>query len=327
MAEQATYILNQYQLTVEDVRKGRGQWIVHAQEGVYALKECCMGEDRLHLFKDLTDHIEGAAEVCVQRIVCTTDGTLAARDVDDTLYMLQTFSEGRECNITDSREWGQAVRLLARLHQGMQFETPEETPLYSLAAEFHRRNRELRRIRRYLKEKKQKNDFERMLYQQYGFFMEEALKTEEEWLSYEKLFEEGRCLKFCHGDYQHHNVWFCPDGIMILNLERFMADYPCRDLYLFMRKFLEKHDWDPRLGAGMLGIYESCRRLPLEEKISLIYRFAYPEKFWKIANHYFNGKKFFTPEKNEEKLCKLLKQEQARQYFIESVLREGILSL
>ncbi|MCD8380579.1 MAG: hypothetical protein LUC95_09765 [Lachnospiraceae bacterium] len=326
MAEQAAYILNQYQLTVEDVRKGRDQWIVRAGEGLFVLKECHMGEEHLELLKDLTDHIEGSTQVFVQHLVSTGDGALMARDIDDTPYMLQTFSEGRECNIRDSREWGQAVHLLAEMHKGMQLQTQKEVPSYSLAAEFHRRNKELRRIRRYLKEKKQKSDFERLLYQQYGLFLEEALRTEEEWLSYEKLFEEERQVWFCHGDYQYHNVWLCPDRTMILNLEKFMADLPCRDLYQFMRKFLEKHDWDEYLGSQMLGIYESDRRLLLEEKISLIYRFAYPEKFWKIANHYFNSKKFFTQGKNEEKLLKLFAQERARQNFIESVLREKILS-
>ncbi len=325
MAEQAAYILNQYQLTVEDVRKGRGQWIVRGREGVYALKECRMGEERLKLFRDMTDHILTASGVLVQQIVCTEEGTLFARDVDDTPYMLLTFCEGRECNTRDSGECKQAIYLLADLHQGMQMDTVDDIPFYSLAAEFGKRNKELRRIRRYLKEKKQKNDFERLLYQQYGLFMEQALRTEEEWLPYEKIFEEGRRAWFCHGDYQHHNVWLGTDRIMILNLEGFMADAPCRDLYQFMRKLLEKNDWNQRMGEEMLAAYESRRSLLLEEKLSLIYRFSYPEKFWKIANHYFNSKKNFTPGKNAEKLFRLLKQEEARQDFIENMLKERVL--
>ncbi|MCD7864202.1 MAG: phosphotransferase [Lachnospiraceae bacterium] len=208
MAEQAAYILNQYQLTVEDVRKGRGQWIVQAKEGVFALKECRMGEERLNLFENLTEHIVRTTQVLVQQIVRTKEDTLIARDIDETPYMLQTFCEGRECNIRDGREWRQAVCLLADLHQGMQMETTSQAPSYSLAEEFGRKNRELRRIRRYLKEKKQKNEFERLLYQQYGQFMEQALQTEEEWLPYERIFEEERSAWYCHGDYQHHNVWF-----------------------------------------------------------------------------------------------------------------------
>ncbi len=325
MAEQAAYILNQYQLTVEDVRKGRGQWIVRGREGVFALKECRMGEERLKLFRDLTEHILTTTGVVIQQIVCTEEGALFAKDVDDTPYMLQTFCEGRECNTRDGRECRQAIYLLADLHRGMQMEAPDDIPPYSLEAEFQRRNKELRRIRRYLKEKKQKNDFERLLYQQYGLFMEQALRTEEEWRPYEKIFEEDRRAWFCHGDYQHHNVWLGQDRTMILNLEGFMADVPCRDLYQFMRKLLEKNDWDQCLGEEMLAAYESRRSLLLEEKISLIYRFSYPEKFWKIANHYYNSKKFFTPGKNEEKLARLLEQEQARQDFIECALKGRVL--
>ncbi|MCD7806809.1 MAG: CotS family spore coat protein, partial [Lachnospiraceae bacterium] len=298
-----------------------GQWIVYAGEGVFALKECRMGEEHLKLLKDLTDHIAQTTGISVQQIVSTGDGTLTARDIDDTSYMLQTFCEGRECNIRDSREWGQAVRLLAGMHRGMQFDAYDRISLCSLDAEFHKRNRELRKIRRYLKEKKQKNEFERILYNQYGCFLEQALKVEEDWRPYEQIFAEERKMWFCHGDYQYHSVWFGADRTMILHLEKYMADVPCRDLYQFMRKFLEKNNWDKQLGEEMLEIYEQERTLPLEERISLIYRFSYPEKFWKIANHYYNNKKCFTPEKSGEKLLKVFSQERARQNFIEDCLK------
>ncbi|MCD8068863.1 MAG: phosphotransferase [Lachnospiraceae bacterium] len=321
MAEQAANILGQYELTVEDVRKGRGQWIVYSKEGVFSLKECRSGEEHLKLLKDLTDHIVETVGTKVQQIVVTPQGALTVRDVDDTPYMLQTFCEGRECNIRDSREWEQAIRLLAQMHRGMRFDAYGRISLFSLDGEFHKRNRELRKIRRYLKEKRQKTEFERILYNQYGCFLEQALRAEEEWLPYEGIFAEERKMWFSHGDYQYHNVWFGADRTMILNLEGYMADLPCRDLYQFMRKILEKNNWDQRLGQKMLDIYEKERELPLEEKISLIYRFSYPEKFWKIANHYYNGKKCFTPGKSEEKLQKVFSQEKARQSFIEGCLK------
>ena len=63
------------------------------------------------------------------------------------------------------------------------------------------------------------------------------------------------------------------------------------------------------------------RSLSFVEQISIIYRFAYPEKFWKIANYYFNAKKSFVPEKSMEKLEKLLEQESQKTLFINGVMR------
>ena len=74
------------------------------------------------------------------------------------------------------------------------------------------------------------------------------------------------------------------------------------------------------MGKRILGIYGEERTLSFVEQISLMYRFAYPEKFWKIANYYFNGKKSFVPEKSMEKLEKLLEQEAAKKRFIKEVL-------
>ena len=154
-------------------------------------------------------------------------------------------------------------------------------------------------------------------------FFEKALEVEEEWRAYEAFcVKQSDTLAFCHGDYQHHNVWLSYHDVMILQFEKFSADLPCRDLYLFMRKFLEKNNWNIETGREMLELYEKERELTCAERISMIYRFAYPEKFWKIANYYFNSKKSFMPEKNTEKLERLLEQDNDREKFISEILRK-----
>ena len=55
------------------------------------------------------------------------------------------------------------------------------------------------------------------------------------------------------------------------------------------------------------------------EYIDLYYRLAYPEKFWKIANFYFHSNKAWIPQRNMEKLEKLLEQEESKKIFLEQV--------
>ena len=52
------------------------------------------------------------------------------------------------------------------------------------------------------------------------------------------------------------------------------------------------------------------------------YRLAYPEKFWKIVNFYYNSRKAWIPGKNQEKLEKLVAQEKEKQKFLDAVFRE-----
>lgn len=325
MADQALSTLEQYDLEIKGVRKGRGSWIVNCREGDFMLKEYNGGEAKALQQKALTDKIRQETGVLVQEIVLNKEGMLLTKDSEERTYTLQTFMEGRECNVKERSECEAAIQTMARMHKGM-FLTEAggnaETVPYSLKKEFAKRNTELRRIRRYLKEKRQKNDFERFLHKSLPVFFEKALEVEESWEGYEKLCRgKGTDLPLCHGDYQHHNVWLDYDEIMILQFEKYLPDLPCRDLYLFLRKLLEKNNWDSTIGKEMLDIYEKERPLPYIEQISMIYRFAYPEKFWKIANYYFNSKKSFIPEKSMEKLEKLLEQETEKETFINNVLR------
>ena len=98
-----------------------------------------------------------------------------------------------------------------------------------------------------------------------------------------------------------------------------MRDYPIRDLYLFMRKLLEKNNWSQTLGDTLLETYNKERSLSGKDYIQLRYRFAYPEKFWKIVNFYYNSGKAWIPGRNMEKIEKLFAQEREKQLFLESL--------
>lgn len=327
MAEAVLDTLEQYELEIRAVRKGRGFWIVNSREGDFVLKEYKGSAERAALQRALTEKVAEETSVLAQQILPNKEGALLSTDAEEKTYVLQTFMEGRECNIKEERECALAVSEMARMHKGMWLEKSEGMSVfpYSLKREFAKRNTELRRIRRYLKEKRQKNDFERFLYKHYNYFFEKALAVEEEWDTYEDFcMRDIAELSFSHGDYQHHNVWLSHHEVMILQFEKFAPDLPCRDLYLFLRKLLEKNNWNTETGKAILEIYEKERVLPCAEKISMIYRFLYPEKFWKIANYYFNSKKSFMPEKNMEKLEKLLEQDERREIFINETLRNNL---
>ncbi len=326
MVDQTQGILEQYELEIVNIRKGRGNWIVNCKNGDFVLKEYNGSEDKANLQKTLTDFIMENTDVIVQQIVQNKEGTLFTKDREENNYTLQTYREGRECNLKDDEECRMAIHAMARMHKGMYIEKEkisEAVIPYSLKYEFEKRNTELRRIRRYLREKRNKNDFERFLYGNFNAFFEKALEVEEEWNLYEKYSQPaGKEMIFCHGDYQHHNVWISFQDVMVLQFEKYLTDLPSRDLYLFMRKLLEKNNWDKQIGLHVLKEYEKERPLPAIERISMIYRFAYPEKFWKIANYYFNSKKSFIPEKNMEKLDKLLVLEQQKENFIGDILKK-----
>ena len=59
--------------------------------------------------------------------------------------------------------------------------------------------------------------------------------------------------------------------------------------------------------------------MPEEEYDSLGGLLMFPEKFWKVANHYMSSNKAWIPEKDVEKLKKVMEQEALRLKFVENL--------
>lgn len=327
MNDRAVALLEQYDVEVLRVRKGRGAILCDTDKGCLIFKEYTGNADRIRMQNTLLQHINGLQKVAVESIMPTKEGELFVKDSDELRYVLKTYREGRECNIYDKAECMEAVRLLAHLHDCTKL--PKDTEglphAFSQEKEYEKHNKELKRVRKYLQQRSQKSWFEISLLNAYNMFLEQALSVTEEWSGYMKSLggeAEENAHIYCHGDYQYHNILRSEEGWFLINFEKCIPDNPIRDLYLLMRKLLEKSNWSVPLGKELLETYEQERPISAISRIDLYYRLAYPEKFWKIVNFYYNSGKAWIPERNREKLEKLVRQEESKQYFLNEVFRD-----
>lgn len=192
--------------------------------------------------------------------------------------------------------------------------------MFSPEREYERYNRELRRIRKRLRDKSTQTDFEVFLLKHYGFFMEQAVQALNQIkASGSEAFcrEQARAGMLCHGDFQYHNILFTEKGIFIMNYEKCVQDVQIRDFYLFFRKIMEKNNWNQEIGEQLIRGYDSVRGIDSKEMEQLYLRLCYPEKFRKVVSFYYNSGKSWIPGKNREKLERMIVQEQARQRFLE----------
>ncbi len=319
--EKATALLEQYDIEVIRTRKGRDAILCDTTQGVLAFKEYSGNESHLNMEQQLLQRIANEGQVRTDALLTTKEGALFVKDKDGKDYILKTYYEGRECNIFDKNECMTAMELLANLHNSMELEEPMEVSMVpSPLQEYEKRNRELTRIRSFLGKRSQKQLFERLLSNAMETYLEQAKQITKEWKEYEEaqgsLQKQYTC---CHGDYQYHNIIFCEKNWYVINFERCQYGSQVEDIYLLMRKLLEKSGWSHTLGKELLESYQKIRPISAYDYIDLYYRLAYPEKFWKIANFYYNSRKVWIPEKNIEKLNKVLEQETARQTFLEKV--------
>lgn len=188
-----------------------------------------------------------------------------------------------------------------------------------LTEEIERHTREMKKVRNFMRTRKKKSAFELRFLEMYDQFMEQA------WEVQERLRNSGapelyrQCIRerrVCHGDYSQHNIFFDREGAVAVNYARCCFDTQVADFYQFFRKIMEKQGWNQKLGIEMIHAYQTVRPLSDTEFENFCIRLAYPEKFWKLANHYFNSRKTWMPEKNLQKLEILDAQEKRRGDFV-----------
>ena len=327
MNDRAVGLFDNYEIEVHRTWKGRGAILCESDRGLLILKEYSGPMNKI-LFQDtLLKHIKEAGFQLAESILRTKDEELLVYDQDRIPYIVKTYFEGRECNIREPEECRQAVKVLAGLHNCSDlsfWDGLTSQPIFHIEKEYEKHNRELKKVQRFLRGKSQKSAFEIYLMEHYDYFFDIALQTAEE-MRYDiydgktKELEEFPIV--CHGDYQYHNIIQTTGGIALVNFEKCVRDHPVRDLYLFMRKLLEKSNWSQTLGDTLLNAYDSERTLSGKDYMHLYYRFAYPEKFWKIVNFYYNSGKAWIPNRNMEKLEKLLAQEKEKIDFLKTVFK------
>ena len=329
MNERALSLLEQYDIEVLRTRKGRGTFICETKMGNLVFQEYRGNPEKLKLQQRVLERIKILGLVRAEELICNKENELFVKDSDEICYILKNYVDGSECDIYDNRECTEAMQLLARLHHCMEDIDMEGQTLqpYSPLKEYEKHNRELLRVWGYLRKKGQKQVFEKSLFNAMEYFVPLATQVTEEW----KLIEEGRKdmpergslnPAICHGDYQYHNILKNAQGWHIVNFEKIQGDDPVRDVYLFVRKVMEKCNWDIEKGRDLLRAYEAVRSLSAYSRKDLYFRFAYPEKFWKIANFYFNSPKSWIPEKNREKLKLVIEQEEAKNKFLKEVFEK-----
>ncbi len=216
-----------------------------------------------------------------------------------------------ECDTRSKEDIFKSIRTMAELHQRMHIPTVEYYIEPSLENGYLRHNQELKKIRSFIRKRGASSPFEKI----YLATVEDFLRDGEE--AYAALRESGYQElrrkaetegEVCHGEYNQHNVLILKSGTAVTNFEHWGFDTQMADLYRFMRKILEKYNWDVRFGKEMLKAYHEIKPVSKEEWINLKIRFSYPEKYWKLANYYYTHRKTWISVKNTEKLQNLIRQ-------------------
>jgi len=317
-----------YGFHVDVLRKGRGSWILETDHGLRLLKEYRGSVKRLEFEEQVLQSVSELETLKVDQYVRNAEGELLTTAGDGTRFVVKEWYADRECELNDEREVLSAVRALALLHR--QFRTigkREEWNLRSMISPplyeaMRRHNRELKKTRTFIRGKQKKNEFELCVIGNYELFAAQALEAER---GMEQLYETyGREImdgySLCHGEADYHHILLGKGYAAVTEFNRMHLGPQMEDLYHFLRKVMEKHNWDERLGLEILSVYERVIPISRLDRQILYDLFLYPEKYWKQLNFYYNANKAWVPAKSTEKVRKLEAQQDFRLRFIRNVL-------
>lgn len=325
MNERGLKVLEQYDLKVLGTRRGRGSFICETDRGLKLITEFYGSAKRLRFQNRVLAQLREQGYTLVDCTVENAEGELVTKDRDETAYIVKDWFEGKECDTKNEEDILAAVRNLAKLHKLLRFHQEDDAKAYvgeRLDEEYAARNREVKKAWNYMRGRRRKSEFESCFLNSYSMFFEQAqealrsLADSEYREMYEAALERGM---LCHGDYNQHQVLNTKKGTATTNFGRCRYDVQTGDLYQFLRKILEKQDWDVRLGMAMVEEYDKIFTLGRPERRYLRIRLAYPEKFWKLANHYYNHNKAWIPGKSVEKLQMLIFQQQKMNTFLKTL--------
>lgn len=326
--EKGIGVLEEYPIEVRSVRKGRGILIVDTEQGLKKLVEFKGVQAHAEFQNDIQESLWLRAGIKTDRFVKTKTEELITIDKDGKKYVLKEHIEGAECDIKNQQDILALVRNLAKLHKHLQIVTSEGLQQESfvhqtMKEEFEKHNKELRKIRRFIRGRSTISTFETRFLKEFERFYTEGVEALELLSSsaYENLKHTSiRQGMVCHGDYNYHNVLFERQGNTTVNFEKCHIGIQMEDLYDFMRKILEKNNWDIKIGHRMLSEYRNVRNITKEEQENLYIRLMYPEKFWKLANQYYNSNKAWISGKTIEKLEVASLQNTKKQEFLKKFM-------
>lgn len=325
--EKTAVVLEQYDVTVRDTYRARGAYYLHTEKGLLMLRAREAKEARVVYEEMLKERglQEGFTELdcCVKN---REEHYVTEGEYGET-YLLRHWREGQECNLQQEESALPAARGLGHFHRAMcgcpvQEEYVQEGPDQACI----RRIREMRRIETYLRKRKQKTAFESQLQEVLPRFRVKAEQvlarlSQSAWQSLMASSIENGLV--CHGNYGSHSLVLHGEGVFVSDFEHAQIGLQVTDLYYLLRKTMEKHEWDVNLCVQMIDEYDRNRPLSGEEREVLWCLLAFPEKFTRVCNRYFNTKKTWIPGKNTQKLGLVLEQEEKKLAFekeLENVL-------
>ncbi len=348
LADKMSEVYDAYEMEIFQTARGRGSFVLKTDKGIRQLKQLDVNESRLNVEYQFKEKLFDHGFTNIDRCIKNEDEELVSYDRYGNGYVLRSFFEGREIDVTDTKEIRAAVNNLAHFHKVSReiFESTEKDVHIRLNSDFKKRNQELKRVKNFMMKRKSKKKFEEMFLDNYEFFYRQALDCENK-LSQDDLKMMENHVGYCHGMYNQHSILVIDNNVItnasennmdksfysdknisidnsndkMINLatigfDKFYVGNQLNDLYHFMRKTVEKNNYSFEVMREILESYDKVFKLRKNDLEYIYILYLYPEKFYKLSNQYINAPKNWISPKMMEKIGKITGEEEQKQALL-----------
>ena len=320
MYNQTEAILAQYEIEIQEVAKGRGSFICDTDRGRLLLVPFRGSKEKGLLLHHFLKELEAKGFLVEQILMNKNKEAISEDEYSGENFLLKTYVEGTEISTGKLEEMKEALRMLAIYHnlaEEVTLEMEDKILSENATDSWSRHYRELIKVRNYIRNRKKKSEFEQIYMKHYEHNRKAA---EDSLLLLERVAKENPSCLMCHGDFNHHNVLISKGMYRMVHFEKFVFHWPMLDVSNFVRKMLEKNQWDSHMGIELIMEYNRYRNLKSQDYRLLYGLLLFPEKFWKVTNHYMNSRKSWISGREIDKLKKVIEQEELRLKFMENLV-------
>lgn len=241
MYYQPEAMLEQYDIEIKQITKGRGVFCCETDQGKKVLAPFRGSAERAKFVREILCSMQEKGYP-VEQVSLTKDGQCVVTDESGIRFWLKDLVEGNECQTGREKDVAAGAQALAGFHccvSSCVTEIPDfmKNTKNEPAVLYYRHYRELILVKNFVQSRKTRNEFERSFWEQYTHYIAQA-KEAVGMLQERK--DQGRTRGFCHGDCNQHNMLRTAQGVRLVNYENLFYGEQMVDLANYLRKILEK---------------------------------------------------------------------------------------
>jgi CotS family spore coat protein len=315
----------QFNIEIESIKPNKGVYLLKTNKGMKCLKKINYGTQKLLFVYGAKEHLIQNGFPRVDRYCLNIDGNPYAL-VNEDIYTLSEWIEGRECDFYNKEDLLIAAKNLAFLHIASKgFDPPENSKLKSDLGRWphlmDKRIKSFEKMRDMARKKGNKSSFDLNYIKSIEVYKEQGRRAmrvleNSNYLELCKIADEEK--GFCHHDYTYHNIIIdSSNSVHVIDFDYCKKEVRTYDLSLFMIKVLKRMDWDIEYAKLIIDSYNEISPLREDEFRVLFAFLLFPQRYWRLANRYYYNEVNWAQSTFNNKIEELIEEQSKYNSFIE----------